>query len=281
MDELILHLRTQRSLDLIIDNLPHGLIIDGPTGVGVSAVARLIAYHLGVQPFIILPKKRVKNELVVDLHSGNILIDDIRLLYEQTRAKQPGKHVYVIDTGEGTMTHAAQNAFLKLLEEPRQNVHFIIATHQFDQLLPTVISRSQRLSLLPVTADQTIEYINSFSISDDVKRTRLAFVGQGRPALIKRLINDDGTYDSRIDIMRDAKTVIGGNTYDRIRVIQKYRDDRPASITLLDDINHQLRTVLRSQPSRQIAQQIARHLQTRQRIVSGGNIRLQLTADML
>lgn len=281
MDSLIIHPRTKRVVDLIVSNLPHGLIIDGPTGTGVSAVARAIAQQLEAQTFIILPKKKIKNELTVDIDGGSIVIDDIRQLYEQTRAKQPGKHVYIIDTGERVMTHAAQNAFLKLLEEPRQNLHFIIATHQFDQLLPTIVSRSQRLSLLPITADQTAAFIDSFSITDDVKRARLAFVGRGRPALIKRLIDDDALYESRVDIMRDAKTVISGSPYDKVQVIQKYRDNRPGSITLLDDINYQLHTVLHSQPSAQITQQIARHLETRQRIAAGGNIRLQLTADVL
>lgn len=281
MDNLLLHPRTKRIVDLTISHLPHGLIIDGPSGTGVSTVAQAIARQLGSQPFIILPKKKIKNELTIDMDSGSIIIDDIRDLYQQTRAKQPGKHVYIIDTGERTMTHGAQNAFLKLLEEPRQDVHFIIATHQFDQLLPTIISRSQRLSLLPITADQTAAFIDTFSITDDAKRTRLAFVGRGRPALIKRLIDNDTLYESRVDIMRDAKTMISGSPYDKLQIVQKYRDNRPDSITLIDDINYQLHTALRTQPSKQITQQMAHHLETRQRIIAGGNIRLQLAADVL
>jgi DNA polymerase-3 subunit delta' len=281
MDDLILHPRTHDLLTKIADHLPHGLIIDGPRGVGVTAVAKAISKHLGSPDLAILSKKKIKGEYAVDLKDGSIIIDDIRQLYEQTRTKQPGKQIYIIDTGEKSMTAAAQNAFLKLLEEPRMGVHFIISTHQFDRLLPTIVSRSQRLSLLPISDEQTRGLINSLNISDETKRARLAFVGQGLPALIKRLASDDQAYEARVAIMRDAKTMISGSIYDKLSTIYKYRDDRPDSLTLIDDVNHQLRTVLRSQPDARIVKNIETYLNIRQRIADGGSIRLQLTSAVL
>lgn len=281
LDDLTLHPRTKALAQHYEESLPQGLVIEGPVGSGVLAVAKVFATTNGSPGFIIKPKKKVKTEWVVDEKEGSVIIDDIRQLYEQTRVRQPGRQVYIIDTGEKSMTIPAQNAFLKLLEEPHSGIHFIIVTHQPDLLLQTIISRSQRLSLLEVTNEQTNELIASLGITDATKRARLAFVGRGRPALIKRLANDESLYESRVKIMSDAKTMLGSDTYEKLRVIHSYKDDRGAALTLVDDMNHQLRTIIRSQPDARLAQQIDSYLQTRDRIAAGGNIRLQLTAGVV
>ncbi len=281
LDSLILHPRTRQIAQKIATNLPHGLIIDGPVGIGVRTTAEAIARETGATVFVIEPKRKVKGELAVDLFEGSVIIDDIRELYHQTRTGQHNKHVYILDTGGKSMTRGAQNAFLKLLEEPRSNLHFIIATHQFDQLLPTIVSRCQRLPLHPITDEQTMGLIESLGISDTTKRTRLAFVGRGLPALIKRLSDDETLYEARIAIMRDAKTLLGSDTYDKLITIHRYRESRADALTLIDDVNHQLRTILRSQPNKQLVATIERFLEIRAAISAGGNIRLQLTSGVL
>lgn len=281
LDALVLHPRTKSLAEKLATHLPHGLIIDGPVGSGVLTVAKAMATSVGSPEIIIHPKKKLKGEYVVDPREGSVVIDDIRKLYEQTRTNQPGNQVYIIDTGEKSMTLGAQNAFLKLLEEPRRGVHFIIVTHQFDQLLPTIVSRTQRLSLTPITDEQSNHLIDSLGIADPVKKTRLSFVGRGLPALIKRLANDENTYESRVSIMSDAKTMLGADTYQKLIVAHSYRDNRAGALTLIDDMNHQLRTILRTQPNKQLVADIERHIATRHKIAVGGNIKLHLTADVL
>ncbi len=281
LDDVILHPRSKELAEKLASHLPQGLIVDGPSGIGVVTVAKALAQAIGSPAFITLPKKKIKNEFVVDLKEGSVIIDDIRALYQQTRTKQPEAQVYIIDTGEKSMTHGAQNAFLKLLEEPRDGVHFIIATHHFDQLLPTIASRSQRLSLLPVTTEQTADLINQLDIKDETARTRMAFVGNGLPGLVKRLAEDDSLYESRIAIMRDAKAMLGNDVYEKLTVIHRYRESRNDALTLIDDMNHQLRIILRSQPNQQLVSSVDRYLSIRSRIAAGGNIRLHLTSGVL
>lgn len=281
IDELVLHPRTRQSVEKLTSALPHGLIIDGPIGSGVATVAKALAKKAGSPEFLILPKKKLRAEFVVDPEEGSVIIEDIRSLYQQTRTKQPGHHVYIIDTGLKSMTTAAQNAFLKLLEEPREGVHFIITTHQPGQLLPTIVSRCQQLSLLPITPEQTNKLITDLAIKDPTKQARLAFVGRGRPALIARLSDDSDQYDARVKIMGDAKVLLGTDTYEKLRIINRYRDARADAVTLLDDMNYQLQIVIKSQPGQNIAQAIEKNLETRRRILAGGNIRIQLLANML
>lgn len=281
LDELVLHPRTRDLAGKFSTQLPHGLVIDGLTGSGVVTVAKALAHSIGSPPFVIEPKKRIKGEFVVDAREGSVIIDDIRRLYSQTRTKQPGEQVYIIDTGEKSMTLAAQNAFLKLLEEPRSGVHFIIATHQPDLLLSTIISRTQHLSLLAISDEQTASLIDTLDIKNATKRARLAFVGRGLPALIHRLATDDAQYEARVTIMSDAKQMLGTDPYQKLEIVHKYRDSRSDALTLLDDMNHQLKTVIKTQHNQRLARTIDRNLQIRERIAAGGNIRLQFTAGIL
>jgi replication-associated recombination protein RarA len=273
---LILHEQTRRLVKRLEGQLPHALVIDGPSGSGVRTAAEHLARSMNSLTLTVEAKKSQNGTYIVDLDEENIIIDDIRLLYEQTRSKQPGNHVYILDTGERTMTNAAQNAFLKLLEEPRDGLFFIIVTHHYDQLLSTITSRSQRLTLLPVSEAQTRELISSLAVHDPVQQARLSFVGQGLPALVKRLIDDTSLYEARVAIMSDAKTMIGGQAYEKAVVAHKYKDKRADTLTLIDDMNHQISVILKKNPDQTLVALIDRLLIARDAISNGGNVRLQL-----
>lgn len=78
----------------------------------------------------------------------SIKIAQIRRLGQQLSRKPLSlpKQLGIIFQAE-TMTIPAQNAFLKLLEEPTANTILVLATTNPYQLLPTLISRSQIITL--------------------------------------------------------------------------------------------------------------------------------------
>jgi|TARA_B100001245_G_scaffold232494_1_gene214724 DNA polymerase III subunit delta' len=279
--DLILHHRSQAQLQHFLNHLPHALIIDGSEGVGVTHVAKVLAHTVESPELLIQPKKKVKNEFVIDMNEGMVVIEDIRQLYTQTRTQQTGKHVYIIDTGSRSMTVGAQNALLKLLEEPHADLHFIITTHHVDRLLPTIVSRCQRLTLLDITDKQTSDFIERLGIQDAMKARRLAFVGRGKPALITRLANNSELYDARVNIMSDAKTMLGSDIYKKMTTVHTYKDNRADSLLLLEDIMYQLHTILPANPDIHLAHSIDKYIEAHRRISDGGNIRLQLTASLL
>ena len=57
-----------------------------------------------------------------------------------------GKKVVVIMTQVETMRKETANSFLKLLEEPSEGIVFILTTHHYEQLLPTITSRCQHIA---------------------------------------------------------------------------------------------------------------------------------------
>lgn len=64
------------------------------------------------------------------------IIADAYILPNEARAK-----VYVFEDADSRLTTITQNAFLKLLEEPPQNVYFILLCENAQSLLITILSR--------------------------------------------------------------------------------------------------------------------------------------------
>ena len=281
MVQLLFHPRTARQLEQLQVKLPQSLIIEGESGSGVVTTAQYLADQLRAETFIIKPKKLKNSQPVIDELEGSIIIQDIRQLYEHTRGKSTKRQVIILDTGERSITHGAQNAFLKLLEEPRAGVHFIIATHRPSELLPTVRSRSQTLHIASLLVSQVEQLLDTLGVNDDTMRTRLQFIGRGLPALITRLTGDDERYDERVKIVVDAKQLLGATDSGTFATIHTYRDKRSEATLLLDDMCQQLRIILRKQPDARHAAKIERCLTARERILGGGNIRLQLALAVL
>jgi DNA polymerase III subunit delta' len=70
-----------------------------------------------------------------------------------------GKYkVFIIDGAERLSGHAA-NRLLKTLEEPEEHVIYVLLTGDESRVLPTVISRCQRLEMLPVPAEDIQKHL--------------------------------------------------------------------------------------------------------------------------
>lgn len=271
MTKPVLHPKSDMALSRLMNDLPQALLLTGPDGVGLSVAAKYIASTVGEVHFTVLPEKDEK----VDIEKGTINVDSIRRLYDQTRTVQSGKLVIVIDYAE-RMGHQAQNAFLKLLEEPGSGVYFILATHTPSKLLPTVVSRTVRLDLQPLTHAQTEVFIDGLAITDAKKRTQLLFMADGLPAELSRLVADNDYFLSRAAIVRDARDMLQSSTYTKLVVAQKYKDDREAALLLLTNVANILRRSISDKPQPELIAQIDNLLHAHQQIHANGNIRLCL-----
>ncbi|MGE5677105.1 MAG: DNA polymerase III subunit delta' [Pseudomonadota bacterium] len=100
----------------------------------------------------------------------SIKIKQIRQIVTDT-AKKPfesGYKVVIIDNAE-KMTHDAQDAFLKTLEEPPLNTVFMLLAENASLLLPTIVSRCQVYQFKPVPQEEMKSFIRErydFSDSD-------------------------------------------------------------------------------------------------------------------
>lgn len=141
----------------IVENrIAHAYLFAGPRGTGKTSMARLMAKALNCtnpkngEPCGECPNcKAIQQSKFLDLieidAASNRGIEEIRDLKEKIGfLPVEGKYkVYIIDEVH-MLTGEAFNALLKTLEEPPQNVIFILATTEAHKLPPTILSRTQR-----------------------------------------------------------------------------------------------------------------------------------------
>lgn len=229
MKELVIHDASRLMITMALSKLPHAILISGPEGVGVETVSRHIATQAAGDSKDI-------HHVVPD--KGSIPIDDIRKLYELTRSKPAGRRVVVIHDADG-MRHEAQNALLKLLEEPSQSTHFILTTHLPRILLPTIRSRVQEILLHPTSIQQTNQLLDTLT-SDTAVKQKLTFVAAGLPAEIHRMHADAVYFEKRSKLVRDARTFLTSNGYDKLLIASEYANDRDMGVELLQVVGRLL-----------------------------------------
>jgi replication-associated recombination protein RarA len=242
----------------------------------LGTIASYIADEVGDVELTVLPEKDEK----IDLEKGVISIDSVRRLYDQTKSIQTGKLVIVIDYAE-RMGLPAQNAFLKLLEEPGKGVYFILATHTPSKLLPTVTSRAQLVNLKPISSAQTAQFLNTLGVNEPKKRSQLEFMAFGLPAELARLASDDKYFEVRSSIVRDARDLLQASTYRKLQIANNYKDNREQSMQLIDDATGLLKKSITANPDSGLILQIDKYIYARQQIQANGNIRMCLARLVL
>lgn len=262
---------SEKLLIAVVNNMPQSLLLTGDVGVGLSTIAEYIAKLRKTKPIIILPEKDEK----VDIDKGIISVDIMRRLYNDTRTKSPNDRIIIIDYTE-RMTHQAQNAFLKLLEEPGDGVYFILVSHSVSKLLPTILSRAENLNIKPITTKQSAEMLDNLKIKDETKRSQLLFMADGLPAEINRLCSNNDYFNQRSATVRDARELLRGNLYQKLLIAQRYKDDRSAVLLMLLDAAKILKRSIISNPQIETIKHIDSILDTYEKIESNGNIRLCL-----
>lgn len=145
--------------------LGHALILQGPEGVGKGQLADWITRQLlcetgngcglckGCQ---LLAAGHHPDHYELAPEGQQIKVDAVRQLITQLTgtAHQGGARVAVLREAQ-RLNQASANALLKTLEEPPAGVHLILVVGPGQPLLPTIVSRCQRL-IVPMPTDPQI-----------------------------------------------------------------------------------------------------------------------------
>lgn len=217
MAELVWNAAAGKLLAAYLKHPAHALLLSGPVGIGLGSSAKEVAARLTGKAALVS---------VIEPEKGVIGIDRIRQLYQQTRSVQAETRCIVIDDADA-MGNDAQNALLKLLEEPVANVHFILTSHHETRLLPTIRSRTQHLSLLPITDAASAQLLAPFGL-DETKARQALFLASGLPAELARLGSDAQYFADRTARITDARKFLQSDTYTRLTIIKGYTDRQAA-----------------------------------------------------
>ncbi len=259
--ELIAHL--QRSN-------PQSLLLSGPHGIGLLTIAKEI---VGSNQITLVSPDETKA-------SRPISTEAIRGLYEATRSKSD-KRQYVIIQEADAMTSSAQGAFLKLLEEPNASTHFILTSARPDILLPTILSRVQHHAITPISYEQSEAYLTELGIDDETTRRQLLYIAEGLPEELSKLVDDSTYFEEAAQRMKDARELLQAPLYEKLVLINSYRENRTSAAQLLASAISMTRRSLSQRPHASLVIQLEKLLGASERLKGNGNVRLTLSQLVL
>ena len=173
-------------------NLAHacadGLLCEASSGEACGLCPSCAKTKIGSHP----------DKIVIRTDKASLGIDSVRDCINEMyiRPYSDTKKIFIFEEGS-KLTKAAQNALLKILENPPDYGVIIIAVQKEEDLLPTVISRLKRYNLRIPTA---VEVGRFLAEKYPEKREIAMFCGkfcEGRPFDAEELLNCDGDFDFR------------------------------------------------------------------------------------
>ncbi|MFC2045234.1 ATP-binding protein [Chloroflexota bacterium] len=192
-----------------------------PCGVCGSCEKILLAKHADVQ-VIGLADNGSPDELK---NRAEISIDQVREMRHSCNLPPfEGRYkVYIIDGAEKLSIEAA-NCLLKSLEEPEKRVVFILLTIN-EKLLPdTVISRCQRLELLPLANNEAEAMLGSIGIVERQKAKLLTRISHGCLGWAIAAASDDNLLIQRGERISELIDIINGDCEERFAYAAKLAD---------------------------------------------------------
>lgn len=201
---LIGHKKIVEDLKFLIekDALSHGFLFAGPEMVGKRTTALALANFLEHGDFVSPADGAILQDTkVIDLASmkllnpdtagGSIGIDAAREIknFLWQRPNVSTCRTLIIDDS-AMMTNEAQNAILKITEEPPASSLLILVSSDAEGLLPTILSRLQKTSFGIVQESEISQWLSEDCAVPVAKAAIVAKKSFGKPGLAWRLMFD-------------------------------------------------------------------------------------------
>jgi DNA polymerase III subunit delta' len=198
---------------LAAGRLAHAYLFDGPPGVGKARAALGLGVALAcpVAPRGGCGRCDTCQRVLAGNHPDVLRFDAAQLpelakaSSEKSAVKYAARHVFpyalqppheaparllVIDNAD-ELSPDVQNTLLKTLEEPRAAVHIVLVTSARDRLLPTILSRTQRVRFVALRTAVLLEIAERHGLPPERRNLAAALAG-GSAARMLQLAQSDG-----------------------------------------------------------------------------------------
>ncbi len=252
--------RLKDQISALIDNgrLPHAIIIEGETGLGKRTLAREIAAGLVCRGeekpcYSCSQCKKCVEKCHPDIYEYSAeggprsfhvdVIRDVKNDVYVSPNEAPYK-VYILGNCQ-CMSESAQNAILKVLEEPPEYAVFILTVDSKASLLPTVISRSAVFSVSEVDNSLGADYITKALESADYN-TALSSVSAWNGNIGKAIESlNDGKIFKSVEIAGNiCYALMKENEFDLMCACGEFEKNRQLLINVCEHLGYIFRDSL-------------------------------------
>jgi DNA polymerase-3 subunit delta' len=244
---------------ILLGRAPHALLLVGPGSIGKTTLALDLATGLlckdpdpaarpcrscrgcrqvasGNHPDLHRlapdgPAGQIRIGKASDPEPGTVrhLIGELALL-----PVEGGARVVVVEQAH-RLNDDAQNAFLKMLEEPPAGVTIILCADDEECLLPTVRSRCVRVRLGAVGGREIERWLGELGAADAPRAARLARLAEGRPGLALAYARSPDAERLRGEISRGVLDMLAAGRGARLATVRELMKSAAALDATLDE----------------------------------------------
>jgi DNA polymerase III gamma/tau subunit len=222
--------RDNLRLNRLFESPAHATLIVRPGGF--SAEEELFLAHK------LLGEKCKFNLIKMKDSEGKSLLSvgDVRQLSVSLNlsSKKGGERRLVLVPEDVRMDPRAQNALLKILEEPPEGVYFMLLSNREGTFLPTI---SSRCSLIKLEKPNEIDVVTSISQNLKLKedQARVLWMQAGKSSReLARITGDDSLKEASLESLSDAKKFLGSKDYDKLVSLKNRFSKREDALNFLD-----------------------------------------------
>ena len=234
----------------VLENrIPHAILLEGEKGTGRHTLMRFLsraAVCIGDNPpcwdcrGCHLAEIGTHPDISVTAPEDgkkNITVTQIRALRTEAYVKphMAARRVFIIDRAD-SMNEQAQNALLKVLEEPPGNIIFILIAESAAALLDTIISRCTVLSLVPPETQEALEYLKKSTDYSEANIIEALEAAGGNIGAAKEALAGGGTA-AQAAAKRFVELLISGDDAGMIKITAEFEKSR----ILADDFLRELK----------------------------------------
>jgi DNA polymerase III delta prime subunit len=219
---ILAHPLTRETISSFQVSTPHAILLTGNEASGRSELAlelaqEILGKNLDNHPYF----KTIEPD-----GGKSITIDQVRTLQKFVRLKTTGRgsiRRVVLIINAHTMTTEAQNALLKVLEEPPADTVLILTALGDRRLKPTIYSRVQRVHVRPLTREQASSYAAEVGNTTNWE-SALALSG-GDSQLFQSLLQNNESHELKSAI-QTAKQLLSSSKFEQLARIDELTRDK-------------------------------------------------------
>lgn len=210
MINILLAPATAKTVAAVSKNPGKSWLFIGPEALGKRTCALSLAKKWNHSPHSIIS---------INYSQKSIGIDTIHSLRQSLALKSVDGWRTVILARAEKMTKEAQNAFLKLLEEPPLNTSIIITCTNPMYLAPTIISRCQIVKFLPLPPSQIEHQLKQEYQLNNEAAAKIVKAANFAPGKAVRFIDDQAALDTHLKLHELAEQFLDSKFYEKLRII--------------------------------------------------------------
>lgn len=272
------HIKKALTSAIELNKIAHAYLFTGSRGTGKTSSARILAKSLNCeQGPTVTPCGKcascidVTNSTPVDVieidAASNRTVEDAQNILEKVQyVPINGKYkIYIIDEVH-MLTNHAFNALLKTLEEPPENVIFILATTEPHKVLDTIKSRCQRFDFKRISTEDIANHLEYIAKQENINIEKDALFAIAKNseggmrdsiALLDQLSILGATHPITVDdinsllgrisfdtLMKIANTIIKSNPQEAIQTLESIYNDGNEPTQILSNMLEYFKNML-------------------------------------